>query len=212
MHSVAEKVTAFVTRATAQGTALLLFEHPYAGVQLPAGTVEDDEPHAVAAAREAREETGLLDLPPGRFLAAVPEPLPDDYYLMLATTTVYARPDPTSFDWATIRRGIRVLRHRTIADFSHVTYMEQEQQADPPYVNFQITGWVPSAAITRQVTRYFYHFPYHGATPTTWWVDTDNHRFRLFWAPLTQLPSLVAPQRWWLDILLRSSLAALSPD
>jgi hypothetical protein len=104
------------------------------------------------------------------------------------------------------------LRHRTIADFSHVTYMEQEQQADPPYVNFQITGWVPSAAITRQVTRYFYHFPYHGATPTTWWVDTDNHRFRLFWAPLTQLPSLVAPQRWWLDILLRSSLAALSPD
>ena len=212
MHTVAEKVTAFVTRMNALGVELLLFEHPYAGIQLPAGTVEDDEPHAVAAAREAREETGLLDLPPGRFLAAVPEPLPDDYYLMLATTTVYARPDPTSFDWATIRRGIRVLRHRTTADFSHVTYMEQDQQAAPPYVNFQITGWVPSTAITRQVTRYFYHFPYHGATPTTWWVDTDNHRFRLFWAPLAQLPTLVAPQRWWLDILLRSSLAALSPD
>lgn len=42
--------------------------------------------------------------------------------------------------------------------------------------------------------------------------QTDNHRFRLFWAPLAQLPALVTPQRWWLDILLRSSLDGLSLD
>ncbi|MEZ4615878.1 MAG: NUDIX domain-containing protein [Caldilineaceae bacterium] len=67
MVAIAQKVTAFVTRSTAQGTELLLFKHPRAGIQLPAGTVEIDEAHAAAAACEAYEETGLHDLPPGAF-------------------------------------------------------------------------------------------------------------------------------------------------
>jgi 8-oxo-dGTP pyrophosphatase MutT (NUDIX family) len=66
MESIAEKVTAFVTWVSPEGVELLLFEHPRAGIQLPAGTVEADEPHATAAAREAREETGLADLPRAR--------------------------------------------------------------------------------------------------------------------------------------------------
>jgi 8-oxo-dGTP pyrophosphatase MutT (NUDIX family) len=201
MHSTAEKVTAFVTRSSPQGPELLLFEHPYAGIQLPAGTVEAGEPHADAAAREALEETGLTDLPPGRFLEAVAERLPDDHYLIATTTRVYARPDTTSFDWASIRRGILVQCTRSGSEFSHVTYVEHDDQVDPPFVTYQITGWVPTAAITRQVTRYFYHFPYHGQTPITWWVETDNHRFRLFWAPLAQLPPIVPPQRPWLELL-----------
>jgi 8-oxo-dGTP pyrophosphatase MutT (NUDIX family) len=205
MATIAEKVTAFVTRSTSHGTELLLFEHPRAGIQLPAGTVEADEPHAAAAAREACEETGLLDLPSGHFLDAVLEPLPDDHYLVHTTTRVYARPDTTSFDWASIRRGILVLCNRTGADFSHITYAERDTQTEPPFVSYQITGWVPTTMLTRQVMRYFYHFPYQSATPTTWWVDTDNHRFRLFWAPLDQLPVIVAPQRWWLDILLHAT-------
>jgi 8-oxo-dGTP pyrophosphatase MutT (NUDIX family) len=204
MQPIAEKVTAFVTRVAAQGAELLVFEHPSAGFQLPAGTVEADEPHAAAAAREAREETGLLDLPPGRFLKAIPETLPDDHYLIAATTRVYSRPDLTSFDWASIRRGILVRCHRAGPEFSHVTYVERDRRTEPAEVTYQITGWVPTTAITRQVTRYFYHFPYHGQTPASWWVDTDNHRFRLFWTPLTQLPSIVAPQRWWVNILTES--------
>jgi 8-oxo-dGTP pyrophosphatase MutT (NUDIX family) len=204
MQPTAEKVTAFVTRTSPRGVELLIFEHPNpnASNQLPAGTVEAGEPHAVAAAREAFEETGLRDLPPGRFLTAVDEQLREDHYLIADTTPVYSRPDPTSFDWASIRRGIVVARQRTAAGFSHVTFVERDEQADPPYVSYQITGWVPTTAITRQVTRYFYHFPYHGETPVTWWVDTDHHRFRLFWAPLSPFPPVVAPQRWWVDILI----------
>jgi 8-oxo-dGTP pyrophosphatase MutT (NUDIX family) len=204
MQRVAEKVTAFVTRSSPQGTELLLFEHPQAGIQLPAGTVEADEPHALAAAREAAEETGLLDLPPGQLLAAIPQTLPDDHYLVVTTTRVYARPDPTSFDWASIRNGILVRCDRPGADFCQVTYLEYDQHADPPYVSYQITGWVPTSVLTRQVIRYFYHFPYHGQTPATWWAETDNHRFRLFWAPLTALPPIVAPQRGWVDVLRQS--------
>jgi 8-oxo-dGTP pyrophosphatase MutT (NUDIX family) len=204
----AEKVTAFVTRATPDGPELLVFEHPSAGFQLPAGTVEANEPHAEAAAREAREETGLLDLPPGRFLSAVEPPLPDEHYLTITTTRVYSRPDPTSFDWASIRYGILVRVHQIGPEFAHVTYAERDPHTDPAAVTFQITGWVPTGVLTRRLTRYFYHFPYHGRTPATWWVDTDNHRFRLFWAPLDQLPAIVEPQRWWVDVLTHALAAA----
>jgi 8-oxo-dGTP pyrophosphatase MutT (NUDIX family) len=172
---------------------------------LPAGTVEAGEPHAIAAAREAAEETGLADLPAGRFLEAVSEQLPDDHYLVAKTTRVYARPDTTSFDWASIRNGILVRCQRMEADFSHVTYVERNERVEPPFVTYQITGWVPTAVLTRQVTRYFYHFPYHGRTPETWLVDTDNHRFRLFWALLKELPPIVTSQRWWVDILTQNS-------
>jgi 8-oxo-dGTP pyrophosphatase MutT (NUDIX family) len=206
MEPIAEKVTAFVTRTSPQGAELLLFEHPSAGFQLPAGTVEAGEPHAVAAAREAWEETGLADLPPGRLLAALREQLPDDHYLVATTTRVYGRPDPTSFDWASIRNGLMVRRHRTEGDYAHVTFTEWYERSDPPYITYQITGWVPAATITRQVTRYFYHFPYHGRTPDTWMVEIDYHRFRLFWAPLDGLPPLVKPQRPWVDILIGADL------
>jgi hypothetical protein len=82
----------------------------------------------------------LDDLPPGRFLDAVAETLPEDHYLIATTTRVYARPDPTSFDWASIRRGILVLCNRIGPSFSHITYVERDEHADPPYVTYQITG------------------------------------------------------------------------
>lgn len=56
------KVTALVTRPGPEGPELLCFDHPSAGVQLPAGTVEAGESFADAARREAWEETGTLGL------------------------------------------------------------------------------------------------------------------------------------------------------
>ena len=206
MEPMAEKVTAFVTRTAPQGVELLLFEHPYAGIQLPAGTVENGEAHDVAAAREAREETGLTDLPPGRYLAAQNETLPGDSYMMLTTSRVYSRPEPTSFDWASIRNGLMVELHRTEAGYAHVTFAELYRRADPPYVTYQITGWVPIDVLTRDVTRYFYHFSYQGQTPETWPVDIDHHRFRLFWAPLMALPAIVPWQRRWVDVLTQAGV------
>ena len=38
-----EKATAFITRRTTSGDGLLLFEHPPAGIQIPAGMVEVGE-------------------------------------------------------------------------------------------------------------------------------------------------------------------------
>lgn len=206
MALIAEKVTAFVTRAAPEGVELLLFEHPYAGIQLPAGTVEAGEAHAVAAAREASEETGLTDLPPGRHLATQKETLPGNHYMMAITSRVYSRPEPTSFDWATIRNGLVVEMHRREAGYAHVTFADLYRRADPPYVTYQITGWVPVEVLTREVTRYFYHFLYQGQTPDTWPVDIDYHRFRLFWAPLASLPAMIPYQRKWVDLLIAAGI------
>lgn len=54
------------------GTKLLVFTHPLspeAGIQVPAGTIQEGEDPAAAALREAREETGLSTLRVVRFLA-----------------------------------------------------------------------------------------------------------------------------------------------
>ena len=47
-----EKVTAFVTRERTAWGELLLFRHPFAGIQLPAGTVEPGESPDEAVVRE----------------------------------------------------------------------------------------------------------------------------------------------------------------
>src|SRR5690348_8023184 len=61
------KVVAYITR----GDKLLVFKHadfPEAGIQVPAGTVEPGEALEEAVIREAREETGLIDLVVVRYL------------------------------------------------------------------------------------------------------------------------------------------------
>ena len=55
------KVVAYIT----DGDRLLVFSHPHhpeAGIQVPAGTVEENESPREAVLREAQEETGLDDL------------------------------------------------------------------------------------------------------------------------------------------------------
>lgn len=61
MPVVRRKAFAYITH----GSRLLVFSHPYApeaGIQVPAGTVQDGERPEDAVLREAWEETGLADL------------------------------------------------------------------------------------------------------------------------------------------------------
>jgi 8-oxo-dGTP pyrophosphatase MutT (NUDIX family) len=56
---VVGKATSFITRESEHGCDWALFEHLYAGIQIPAGTVQEEETPAEAAMREAQQETGL---------------------------------------------------------------------------------------------------------------------------------------------------------
>ena len=63
--TVKRKGFAYVTHGAAGRERLLIFSHPHApeaGLQVPAGTLEEGESPEVGALREAHEETGLSEL------------------------------------------------------------------------------------------------------------------------------------------------------
>jgi len=203
MTEAIEKVTAFITRLTGRGTDLLLFEHPYAGIQLPAGTVEAGETPEHAVLREAFEETGLQPLTIRKYLGVKKTHLPAGLRLIHQPTRVYARPDATSFDWAYLRTGIQVRLLRKSAGFSQISYEEPDREPNPQYISMQITGWVPDQALTSISIRHFFLLDFKRSTPGRWTVFSDNHNFTLFWVPLPETPALISPyQADWLAYLL----------
>ena len=206
MPRTIEKVTAFITRQSKDGHDLLLLAHPNAGVQIPAGTVEDDETPKEAVIREVAEETGLVpsSISIHQYLGCAEDRLPEGRRIIVESTQVYARPDVTSFDWAHLRKGILVvLSGRRAGGFSQVTYEEFDRVPNPQYVTMCITGWVPDDVLTNVTKRHFFHLEFHGHSEERWTVDADNHRFTLFWTPLADLPEIIQPQDEWLAFLYR---------
>jgi 8-oxo-dGTP pyrophosphatase MutT (NUDIX family) len=204
MPGIVEKVTAFITRRSTEGRDLLLFEHPNAGIQIPAGTVEKGEMPEEAVLREAAEETGLASLSIHRYLGCAEEKLPEGERIIAEPTKVYARPDLTSFDWAYLRKGIHVTLRRRAGGFSQVTYEEFDRVPNPRYATMCITGWVPDDVLGDRKRRHFFHLEFQGCSSERWSVRTDNHLFTLFWAPLAALPEIIPPQDGWLAFLTGS--------
>jgi 8-oxo-dGTP pyrophosphatase MutT (NUDIX family) len=200
MQSVLGKVTTFITRPGAAGPQLLLFQHPTAGIQIPAGTIEEHETPDQAALREAWEETGLANLQVRAYIGLQEQRLPANRLAVCRTTKVYARPDLTSFDWAVLRRGLQVEVERREREFVHVTYKEWDRWPDPAYISYQITGWAPADAFGELVHRHFFHLTIAGVAPDEPpAVFTDHHLYQPFWAPLDDLPVIGEPQLEWLQ-------------
>jgi 8-oxo-dGTP pyrophosphatase MutT (NUDIX family) len=199
---IIEKVTAFVIRWWEGEHHLLLFEHPNAGVQIPAGTVEEGESPEQAVLREAAEETGLAGFSTLRYLGCVERALPEGQRIIARSTKVHTRPEAIGVNWAFLRRGIPVtLTGRGVGGFVQVTYEEFDRVPDPQYVTLCITGWVPDEALADTQRRQFFLLAFDGQTDERWTVSVDDYTFSLFWAPLTDLPEIVHPQDEWLEFL-----------
>ena len=200
---ILEKVTGFVTcRSNSNGLALLLLQHPYAGVQIPAGTVEANETPEQAVLREVREETGLEDHTIVQYIGWRDELPPDATHVVFSPTTVYARPDTESFDWARLPRGVGVRLVRRSNNFAQITYTEGDHYPDPQFTSYQITGWIPITALASANRRHFFHLSSSAKTPAQWNHFADSHTFRVFWVPLPDLPEIVNPQHSWLHFIL----------
>jgi len=196
-----QKVTAFVLRPTPAGRELLVFQHPFAGWQVPAGTVNPGEKPTHSAIREVAEETGLSSLSVKAELGHKDELLPPDQAVVTAATTVFSRPNPSSFDWIYMRPGIQVSVLRKQDGYTQINFEEADILPNPNYTTYHIVGWVPDEVLSQQVRRHFYLFEYEGSTPPSWKVNTDNHTFTLSWQPLDALPGLIPPQDTWLRVL-----------
>ncbi|MYF63215.1 MAG: NUDIX hydrolase [Rhodothermaceae bacterium] len=192
------KVTCFITCNLDGRKHVLLLKHPYAGNQIPAGTVEKGESFVAAALREAREETGLAALHVVAELLSEREKLPPNTAVIQKTSTVYSRPDTSSFDWVTIRRGIRVDTRETENGFVQIDYVEKELLGSDR-ISFQITGWIPQDALTTNVERKHYHLSCAASDELEWEVFSDHHKFVLMWHPLTEDPQLQEPFGEWFD-------------
>ncbi len=198
-----EKVTAFIIRPTGD---LLLFQHPYAGIQLPAGTVEEGETIEHAVLREVREETGLTDLTITQYPGSASENPPAGQALTVMPTTVYARPDVISFDWARLPRSVQVEIVRQSAGFTQIRFEELNRSPNPEYISMLIMGWVPDHTLTFTRRRHFFLLEFHGNSPDHWMISADNHRFTLFWAPLSALPPIIQAE-WLVHLPVKYRLA-----
>ena len=201
MSGTVEKVTAFVTRERNGVRELLLFRHPTAGIQIPAGTVEDGETPETAVIREVYEETGLRGVNIEQSLGCFENELEENERIVAKTTPVYTNPSPSSNVYKEeLTGGLTVNYNSSHTDFTHVSYVESDSAPDPTRIRCHITGWVPSENLSARKTRYFFRLTALEETVEEWAVKGDRgHIFTLFWAPISALPPLVSPQDKWLD-------------
>ena len=196
-----EKITVFVTRQTSSGYQLLLLEHPFAGIQIPAGTVNASETPLEAAIRETYEETGLMIPSQPVSIGFQESKLEQDEAIILPPATVYARPDISSFDWINIRSAVKVMILRNVEKFTQISYIEYDQIPHTNYVSMHIKGWILDENLARVCKRYFYHNHLEGVTQGKWKITNEHHTFSVFWSPLNDLPGIIPPQDDWLVYL-----------
>jgi 8-oxo-dGTP pyrophosphatase MutT (NUDIX family) len=201
------KVTAFITRGLPVPRDLLIFQHPSAGLQVPAGTVEPGETPRDAVLREAHEESGLKQLAIISALGVQRIELADDEAYMSTPALLQTLPDKSStlVSAFILKRGVRVrlLGHEGM--YVRISHEDGVRRDDDFVVTKRYTGWVPQHSITRHVERHFYHLIGGDDTPKEWFVRAEpEHIFQVMWTPLRSDIALAPPQDQWLrDVYAR---------
>jgi len=195
------KVTAFVTRddESTAGIELLVFQHPDAGVQFPAGTVDPGETFETAALREVGEETGLLNTRLVNHLGTKITKL-DVGKAVIVDTSLKNGPFDDAENLAVFPRGYwcHVLNEQD--GYSEVRYEELNHNNNPPSVILRFTGWILSESLADRMERGFFHM--HAVDPSPErWVQRAEGRFDFvcYWLPLVPKPEIGFPQQEWID-------------
>lgn len=204
--AVLGKVTAFVTRETPYGGELLVFRHPNAGVQLPAGTIEPGESPEDAVLREVKEETDLSSVEIVRCLAMITIaeeeiPLQEDEYLPLYTVPRMRYPGETNVPhWRVVCRSERVRVIERQGEYAKVNRYQYKLLDNGEFAVIRcVAGWVETDALTKHMERYLFQLRLTAPAPEVWEKRADlRHIFQLYWVPLNGDPGLVKGQRKWL--------------
>ena len=203
MSGVIQKVTAFIVREKDGIKELLVFKHPTAGIQIPAGTVEDGEDLEAAVKREVYEETGLQSVEIEDYLGCFENELSEDERIIAETTQVYIEPDLNAMPYKEkLTKGMTVNYYSTQEGFTHISYIEYDKHPNPTCIRYNITGWVPNENISTQKKRHFFQLTTREETADAWELKSDRgHIFNPYWTPLSPKPEIISPQDRWLDFV-----------
>lgn len=205
MNNRIEKVSAFITQERNGVKSLLVFKHPTAGIQIPAGSVEIGEDIETTAIRETYEETGLQHVKIDKYLGYFENELEQHQRIITRTTKVYIKPDLTAVPYKDkLTRGLTVYYHSTREDFTYISYIEYvfDKYFKPTHIDHNITGWVPNENLSAEKKRHFFHLSTQEETADAWELESDlGHIFKPHWTPLSPKPNLIPPQDKWLDFV-----------
>ena len=205
MNKIVQKVTAFIVREKDGLKELLVFKHPTAGVQIPAGTVEEGEDIETAVKREAYEETGLQLVEIENYLGCFENELEDNQRIIAETTQVYIEPNSAAIPYKRkLPKGLTVDCLSAQEDFTHISYIEYEYDTfhKPIRIDTNITGWVPNENLSAQKKRHFFLMSTQEETSDAWELKSDlGHIFKPYWTPLSPKPNIIPPQDKWLDFV-----------
>jgi len=195
-----KKVTAFITRGVSDEADLLLFVHPDAGIQLPAGTVELAEKPEDAVIRETGEETGLTTLDIINLLGRQSYALPQGEMAILRMTKLFDEPtNDSSSGGLALTRGSSVGVKGVVGEFSLVfgDALQIEQSGEKRVKKAE--GYVRTTLLTNRMIRYFFHLNCIDSNQDQWNVSADGHLFKCFWTPLRRAAALNQAQQTWLN-------------
>lgn len=205
MNEVVQKVTAFIVRERCGVKELLVFKHPTAGVQIPAGTVEEGEDIETAVKREAYEETGLQSVEIENYLGCFENELENNQRIIAETTQVYIEPNLRAIPYKRkLPKGLTVDYLSTQKDFTHISYIEYEYDKfhKPVCIDANITGWAPNENLSAQKKRHFFLMSTQEKTADAWELKSDRgYIFKPYWTPLSPKPEIISPQDKWLDFV-----------
>ena len=205
MNQIVQKVTAFIIRERDGIKELLVFKHPTAGIQIPAGTVEVGEDIETAVKREVHEETGLQFVEIENYLGCFENELENNQRIIAETTQVYIEPNLKAIPYKRkLPKGLTVDYLSTQKDFTHISYIEYEYDKfhKPTCIYSNITGWVPNENLSAQKKRHFFHLSTQEETGDAWELKSDlGHIFKPYWTPLSPKPEIISPQDKWLDFV-----------
>ena len=191
-HIPIQKVTAFCVR---EGE-LLVFDHPTAGTQLPAGTVDPGEDPRDAVAREFTEETGIPEPIVGRCIGVIEE--------QVAAHRAYLLNPALDAEGTEIPRGWPVLLDGANPgermDIRHEVWDWDER---PPRLLEQRLATAPHTSLTQRVRRHFYLLDTLEERSEPWRQSSDRSTWQVRWAPLEETLRLAGEQDRWLKILLQ---------
>ena len=195
-----EKVTAFILRNNQD--EILLFQHKDNSIQLPAGTVEQNETIEEALYREIFEETGILksSIHNIKKIPIINNDLANNELVIEKEATIFSEACLDSFAWGNIRKGITVNEIHRENGFIQIDYTEYQDEIKKEILNFRLLCWIKEECISSIKTRHYYYV-YVNEQKDNWTKKVDNTVFNMFWHKIEDGNICTGIQNNWFQLM-----------